>query len=589
MCAQHFDENRFTFKSALDAETEFGRLYGRNTLAIFALSLYLRLEDCQEFAASAITEGPDDKKVDFCYVDENEQRAIIAQSYCASTWGKAAAPANKASDLNTAMTWLLSAGEDRIPRHLQTRATELRRLLASGNIRRIEILYIHNCHESQNVEDELKTVADGTRDMANSLVNDHQNNPIIVSYRELGLEGIQELYKARDSDILIDAWMKVPAFDYIEEKGERWRAILTTVPGNWIRKLYIQHSDRLFSANYRDYLGYVQRRGNINYEITQTAESEPVNFWVYNNGITALTHELKLGTEVQIRGISVINGAQTSGALGDTPESSTADTRVLIRIVECRSQDLINKIIRYNNTQNEIRPADTRSNDPTQRRLQADFAQYGITFVHRRSTTRSPRHAITAAAIAPALCSFHGNPQTAFRNAKEIFTDDATYQKVFPTNISIEHVFLVQALSIAIDRVKSDLKKGVSDETATQLEEQQWEVLKYSAAKHFMFFLVGAAAEEIMQRRVSDLHEWKCRPDVISPENKSMANSWETALRALLPQIATVVQRQGKDASYDVPRSTELSDRVAQDLKALIASTPILGQQFSELTRRTTL
>jgi len=589
MTRKLYDESLFTFKSAFEAETDL-RQYQPNALSIFALSLYLRLEDIHEFAASAITEGPNDKKVDICYLDENENRAIIAQSYLSSVWGRRAAPANKASDLNTAIAWLLSASANRIPHYLRTKATELRRSLANGSIKRIEILFLHNCFESQNVQDELKAAADATRDIANTL-SGNPENPIIVSYREFGLSEIEELYRSRDSDILIDNWMEVPVSGYVEEQGQGWKAILATVSGDWIRTLHRLHGDRLFSANYRDYLGYMRRQGNINYEITQTAESEPANFWVYNNGITALTHELQLVPNVKIRGISIINGAQTTGALSDATESSTTAAKVLIRIVECCSQDLIDKIIRYNNTQNEIKPADRRSKDSTQRRLQADFSQYGVTYAHRRSTIRTPRNAITAAAIAPALCAFHGDPQTAYRNAKEIFNDDTTYQRVFPSNIRVEHVFLVKALSAAIDSVKIERKRKVSDKTATQLEVQQYEILKYSGAKHFLFYIIGAIAEEIMQRRVSALYEWKCKSEIISAENVSMSNSWNTALRALLPHISTIVGRQQtQDPSYDVPRSTELSRRVAEELKALIASLElVLGSQFYEVRSRTTI
>jgi len=261
-----------------------------------------------------------------------------------------------------------------------------------------------------------------------------------------------------------------------------------------------------------------------------------------------------------------------------------------LRIVECRSKELIQRIIQYNNTQNEIKPFDRRSNDQIQRRLRADFSTYGIEYVHRRSSTRTPRNAMTAEAIAPALCDLHGDPQTAFRNSKEIFNDDNTYQKVFPPRISVEHIFLVRSLSTAIDKVKAELKKRVADETATQLEQQQFEVLKFSASKHFLLYAIGEVAEEIMRRRVADLYEWKCLRNVVAVDNTSMRNSCEVAVRALLPLIATLIEKRGKDAAYDIPRSSEESAQVVKELKALLASLDsVLGSQFDELRSRTTL
>lgn len=576
------------FKAAFDADDEL-RQYKASALTIFAMSLHLRLDDIEDFAANAITDGPNDKKIDLCHLDVNENLAVIAQSYLSPTWGKVAAPDNKASDLNTAMVWLLSAKENRIPPHLKTKAIDLRRALANGELKRLEICYVHNCSESPNVENALKATADAARDMVRALVGSDAG--VVVAYKEFGLRTIEELYQSRDSEILVDEWIDVPGTKYIKEKGTGWNGILTTVPGEWIQRLHQQHQDRLFSANYRDFLGAVPKTGNINYEITKTADSEPVNFWVYNNGITALTHEVKLTTrKLRIRGISVINGAQTSGALSAAAKKATKKTKVLIRFVECSSRKLIDKIIRYNNTQNEIKPADRRSNDAIQKRLREDFLQQGVSYVHRRSAARTPKKGITAAAMAPALCAFHGSPQISYRNAKEIFNNDDIYNRVFPTNITIEHLFLVRALSNALDRTKMELNAKVSNETATRLEEQQYEVLKYSASKHFVFYVVGDLAEEIMHQKVSDLFEWKCKREIISPDNKSLTNAWIEGLHALLPHMATIVGQHGKDAFYEVPRSEKESRKVSQSLKALIASLEsALGPRFDELRQRTSV
>lgn len=577
-----------TFKSAFDSDADLQK-YDSIALALFALNLYLRLDDIDEFASNSVTEGPGDKKIDIFQLDLNERRAVVCQCYVSNQWARPAAPANKASDLNTAMAWLLSASEDRIPKNLLSRAIDLRRAITNAEIDRIELLYIHNCHESANVGNELKVAADATRDTVRTITGS-RDSPIIVTHKEMGIELIEDLYRARDSDILVDGWIPIPATTFIEEQGGGWKALLTSVPGDWIQQMHKQHGDRLFSANYRDYLGSTRRKGNINYEITQTAEAEPSNFWVYNNGVTALTYELQTSPHLQIRGISVINGAQTSGALSEASSTATAASRVLIRFVECSSRELIDKVIQYNNTQNEIKPSDRRSNDQIQRRLRDDFARSGVAYIHRRSGTRTVRNAITASAIAPALAAFHGQPQIAFRNAREIFIDDNIYDQVFPRAISAEHVFLVRELSMAIDSVKAKLKSRIDSATATSLEEDQFQVLKFSASKHFIFFIAGSLAEEIMHRRVSDLFGWRCSPGVLSPVNHSLKDAWEMALETLLPQIATFVKQYGKDAFYEVPRSAEFSRDISTRMRALLASlSSVLNSQFEPIRQRTTV
>ncbi len=570
------------FKVAYSNDDEVQK-YGQNSLLMFSMGLYLRAEDIKELAAEGLTEGPDDKKVDFCYIDLPEGRAIIAQSYLAKEWGKASAPANKASDLNTATAWLISANLKRVPEHLKPKAQELRRTIQEDVVKRVEIIYVHNCLESKNVEEELKSVAEATSAKIKALGADD----VIVSFREIGVKGIEDLYRTRDAEILVDRWIKIPGACLSEQSATGWKAVVATVRGDWLHNLYQDYGDRLFSANFREWMGALERKGNINHGIKQTAATEPSNFWVYNNGVTALTHEIQLASgKLSVKGISIINGAQTTGALGESKKSQARQTRVVFRVVECSDKELIKKIIQFNNTQNVIRPADQRSKDDIQKRLHQEFAKYSIPYVHRRSSERGLRNAISAASIGPLLCAFHGDPQTASRNSSEIFQADAIYQRVFRQDISADHICLVQSLASALDDLKYSLKTKFAADKATKLETQQYEVLKYSMSKHFIMYLMGEAAEELLQSRVADPYSWKVRHDLIKPGLLSIENAWKDALQALLPQVSVLTLQQG--AAYDVVRSTVLSKKVSEGLKAILASLQrTISPQFALLQKRT--
>jgi hypothetical protein len=221
--------------------------------------------------------------------------------------------------------------------------------------------------------------------------------------------------------------------------------------------------------------------------------------------------------------------------------------------------------------------------------LRDDFNGFGIAYVHRRSNVRSRRNAITAASLGVALCAFHGDPQTAFRNAREVFDNDDLYTRVFPTGITAEHVFLVRSLSVAIDGVKTELKSRITEKTATDKDLEQYEVLKFSASKHFLFYLTGELADQIMNRPVADKYNWKCRKECVAVDNVSLVNAWKEAMRALLPQVSMLIRKKGADAFYDVPRSMDLSKEIATQTKALIASVPILSSQFESLRKRTSI
>lgn len=287
-----FNPTDFLFLDAYNGDADLKK-YGSNALGLFALSLYLRIEDIDDFASRSITDGGDDKKVDLCYLNEDDEYAIIAQNYISQTWGKQEAPQNKAGDLHQAVAWLFTAYINEIPVTIRNKAIELRNALHEGSIKRIEILYIHNCFESKNVEVALKTVAMQAEE--NIRVKDPNNQiPVQVSYREIGLKTIDEFFRSRESDILIEDWMKIPIKKYVQEDGPNWKSLLATVPGEWIRELYNKYGDRLFSANYRSYMSFIKSKDNINNIIIQTASEEPENFFVYNNGLTALTYKIRL-------------------------------------------------------------------------------------------------------------------------------------------------------------------------------------------------------------------------------------------------------------------------------------------------------
>src|SRR4029077_20939320 len=96
-----------------------------DSIGVFAINLRFNLDDIQTIVSEAITGGGDDKKCDVVYVDKEREIAVVAQCYIAKR-RKDSAPSNKASDLNAALTWLLSSDLDQLPDALKGRADELR-------------------------------------------------------------------------------------------------------------------------------------------------------------------------------------------------------------------------------------------------------------------------------------------------------------------------------------------------------------------------------------------------------------------------------------------------------------------------------
>src|SRR5690606_25104840 len=134
---------------------------GKRTL--YALQLALRIEDVHSIAATALTDGPDDKSWDLVYVDRDAGQLVIAQGYeSASPDAKTAAASAKAASLNQAVTWLLSQEGD-LPERLVDAAREVHEAFDEGAIQQVQIWMVHNLPESDNVRRELEATCGTAR------------------------------------------------------------------------------------------------------------------------------------------------------------------------------------------------------------------------------------------------------------------------------------------------------------------------------------------------------------------------------------------------------------------------------------------
>ena len=129
-----------------------------NAHLIWTVSMYLDYPDKFQLGSESLTDGSNDKKIDFIRIDRDLNKIVFAQGYYATKKNESA-PANKASDLNTAAAWLFSGDTDKIPSPLKEIIIDCREALKQGEIEQIDLLYVHNLPESVAVSRELTTAA----------------------------------------------------------------------------------------------------------------------------------------------------------------------------------------------------------------------------------------------------------------------------------------------------------------------------------------------------------------------------------------------------------------------------------------------
>jgi len=470
--------------------------YNDNALLMYSLQLKYGIEDIHSIAADSLVDGYNDKKADLVYINEELGHAIIAQGYFTKKQ-KTEAPANKASDLNTAITWLLQEDIENVPKQIQSAAKELRSKINSKSINKISLWYSHNLPESTNVGKELKAAE---KTLKAALDKNFEGNDVKCTSLEVGEQQLENWYKELTIPILVSDKIKVENCTAFKTSGSDWKAITSVIPATTIYDLYKAHKTHLFSANVRDYLGSRKSDSNINNGIKSTAEKEPKNFFVYNNGITALVNSFSYSPtkkELNIDGISIVNGAQTTGAIGSLKKRPNKDLLIPIKFIKCSSPTTISSIVKYNNSQNKINAPDFRSGDQHQKRITQEFSDLGrIDYSSRRGgavdvITRN-NNAIPSITAGQVLAAFHVKPSIAYNDKSKIWDRDDLYHQFFNESTSAKHIFMAYTLVKTIEELKQELvAKG---ESRTEEEET---ILDFLRSRGSIILLASSISDSL--------------------------------------------------------------------------------------------
>jgi len=494
------------FIEAFEAREDLKR-YNEDALMLFALEMRFAIEDIHLVASNSLTKTNDDKKADMIFIDEERSIAIIAQAFISSDLTKPAAKANKASDLNTAASWILSREINDLPIELQTHAQELRKLIQENKIDYLYFWYVHNLPESENVAQELKTVQQTAFNAVKSI---NQTCRIQINAMEVGRNILEEWYASISTPILISDTITLDILGGFEILETDWKAYVTTISAKWLYEIYQTYKTKLFSANIRDYLGSRSVDKNINNGIKETASNNPNNFCIYNNGITALVHDFNRlpDDKLEITGISVVNGAQTTGALGSLETEPSDRIKIQIRFIKCNNKSIISEVVKFNNSQNKIDAPDFRSNDRIQRRLIQEFSQIrGVEYVSRRGGVedriRRKINVIYSITAGQAIAGLLEKPGVAYHSKNNIWEKDDLYAQIFNDNASAENIIFAWTLLKTVEKLKFDLFTKNHEKTIIQPELEQLNFLRNRGAIFLILSAVSKCLDIILNKNIT--------------------------------------------------------------------------------------
>lgn len=574
--------NRPEYKYIKDFES-YDRLrnqYKHNAHMLYALQLRFDIGDINAEASESLTDKSDDKKCDLIYVDSDNGIAVIAQGFYrgTDTFGQSA-PANKASDLNTAAAWVLNNTPDKLPETIREQVSALHDAINDDKIRIIYFWYVHNFDERNNtqIKDELSNV---TQTAKNALERNFPRAEVQVESIEVGNNRIESWFNSSNNPISLSEDYRVDTIGSGFEIGtSEWRAYVTAVSSKWLHNLYKSTTpDLLFSGNPRDYLGYGKKKNKINLGIRDSLQAEPSSFWTYNNGITALVHDYKTiesddAQKLEISGITIINGAQTTGTIGSIEDDQIADAWIPIRFIVCKDASIIANIVTNNNRQTEILPSDLRSNDPIQKRLRDDFKKYEDSLFYtggRRTQQRPSRTKIILDPykVAQALYAFHVDSVEAYNRRKQLWENDRLYNVIFHERLTAEHIIFTYFLYEAIHLYASTLQQ-LGEDSRTTSENEQLAFLRKRGAKMLLVSTIRHCLETILGRKINQYSHlaFKQNDDV-----DTLKDIWVKVISIVLPGVMGQLQPTIDNGLNSKEKADAAAKQAAQVYLAIISA-----------------
>jgi hypothetical protein len=570
--------NKLAFLEAFNSREDL-KQFGDDALLLFALELTFDIDDILGVASTSLTEGCNDKKADLIYIDTEFRHAVIAQTYIAASITnkkgepKKEAPANKASDLNTAISWVIASPIEKIPEEIKPQTIELREAINNGTINRIYLWYVHNLPESLNVKRKLDTVENSAKTLVASIFPEHKD--IEIRALEVGIFTLEEWYKSISTPILISDKFRIQVSGGFEVSGPDWKAYITSIPAKWLYEQIHKYKTDLFSVDVREYLGSREDDTNINYGIKKTAFENPSHFFVYNNGITALVHEFKPSkikghTIINFKGFSIMNGAQTTGTIGSLDSPPDDSAYVQIRFIMCRRSKRVHDIVLYNNTQNKVTGPDFRSNDNIQRRLEQEFKQIpGVEYVARRGgyedIIKRRSNLLPSVTAGQALAALHGDPGIAYHQKTKIWDENELYVKYFNEGTTAKHIVFSYSLLKAIEKRKFDLLNKSRCGNLTNQDETEFSFFHNRGSILLMVCAIAECLEIFLNQQISNKFALNFNGN-ISPEK---------ATRNWIP----IVEATSSFSNYlseglsDGFRTRQLVDKAIQSFRSLVNST----------------
>jgi AIPR protein len=210
-------------------------------------------------------------------------------------------------------------------------------------------------------------------------------------FHRYALEHLHETFLSLQAEPEITEEIVLKSYGQIDAPYRAYFGVMDVAD---IAKLCENRVHALVQRNIRRYQG----SSAVNAAIRQTALIEPQHFFYYNNGITFLCDEARrLGfidpaqrnARLELRRLSIINGAQTAGSIATEPPASYqgSPAQVLVTVICTQGDDgdFPLAVTEYRNRQNALLPLHFAALDANQEELRQTLQASGICYLYKHA------------------------------------------------------------------------------------------------------------------------------------------------------------------------------------------------------------
>lgn len=299
-------------------------------------------------AVAASIDGGFDHGVDSVFVAADQTIWLVQSKYKDSGFGEP--ELGDVAKFRDGVTDLLHGNFGRFNQALQSQQGVLINAL-NADICRIRVLLVYTG----------TAVSDDRRDIFGDLERAFNGtNPGFLRCSAYGLTTLHDLNLDGLSVARIEADIELRDFGYTQAP---YKAFYGRMPAKRLAELWHDHKNHLVEKNIRRFKGST----SVNTGLSDTLQNESDHFFYFNNGVTFLCdtiqeqHPRDIHRQIgqfRVRGMSIINGAQTVGAIAREPiahyDAHPAEVMATFVCLENASDDFGDRVTQSRNRQNAV-------------------------------------------------------------------------------------------------------------------------------------------------------------------------------------------------------------------------------------------